>query len=74
MLVTEVRITAETETAALDSPESSLAPKEEFIKLFTRYQRRVFLFILSQVPNPVDAEEIHQETNVIIWRLSLIHI
>jgi len=45
-----------------------LAPKEEFIKLFTRYQRRVFLFILSQVPNPVDAEEIHQETNVIIWR------
>ena len=68
MFVTEVRITAETETAASDSPESSLAPKEEFIKLFTRYQRRVFLFILSQVPNPVDAEEIHQETNVIIWR------
>tara|TARA_Y100001960_G_scaffold316146_1_gene382669 strand:+ start:3200 stop:3787 length:588 start_codon:yes stop_codon:yes gene_type:complete len=68
VFVTEVRITAETETAASDSPESSLAPKEEFIKLFTRYQRRVFLFILSQVPNPVDAEEIHQETNVIIWR------
>ncbi len=41
---------------------------EEFIKLFTKHQRQVFLFILSQVPNPVDAEEIHQETNVIIWR------
>ena len=42
-------------------------PREEFIKLFTRYQRRVFLFILSQVPNPVEAEEIHQEANVVIW-------
>ena len=59
--MTEVRINTETES-------SVSAPREEFIKLFTRYQRRVFLFILSQVPSPVDAEEIHQETNVIIWR------
>jgi len=61
VLVTEVRINTETESTVS-------APREEFIKLFTRYQRRVFLFILSQVPSPVDAEEIHQETNVIIWR------
>ena len=57
-----------TETEGTEAAVSALDPREEFIKLFTKYQRRVFLFILSQVPNPVDAEEIHQETNVIIWR------
>jgi len=68
--VTEVRFTTETADDAAGSggmvPDSG--PREEFIKLFTRYQRRVFLFILSQVPSPMDAEEIHQEANVIIWR------
>ena len=68
--MTEVRFTTETAADAAGSggtvPDSG--PREEFIKLFTRYQRRVFLFILSQVPSPMDAEEIHQEANVIIWR------
>ena len=68
--MTEVRFTTETADDAAGSggtvPDSG--PREEFIKLFTRYQRRVFLFILSQVPSPMDAEEIHQEANVIIWR------
>lgn len=40
----------------------------EFIQLFTQHQRRLYLFILAQVPNPVDAEEILQETNLVIWR------
>jgi len=66
--VNEVRITTESSADGSESGTTLVAPREEFIKLFTRYQRRVFLFILSQVPNPVDAEEIHQETNVIIWR------
>jgi len=66
--VNEVRITTEASADGSESGTTMAAPREEFIKLFTRYQRRVFLFILSQVPNPVDAEEIHQETNVIIWR------
>ena len=51
-----------------DAAMSSEAPRDEFIKLFTKFQRRVFLFILSQIPNPLEAEEIHQEANVIIWR------
>lgn len=42
-------------------------PSEEFVGLFTRAQRRLYLFILSQVPRPDDAEEILQNTNVIIW-------
>ena len=64
--MSEFRISTEVDEAEAAMPAAG--PREEFIKLFTKYQRRVFLFILSQVPNPVDAEEIHQEANVIIWR------
>tara|TARA_B100000470_G_C19761514_1_gene378601 strand:+ start:690 stop:1265 length:576 start_codon:yes stop_codon:yes gene_type:complete len=64
--VSEFRVSTEVDEAEATMPAAG--PREEFIKLFTKYQRRVFLFILSQVPNPVDAEEIHQEANVIIWR------
>ena len=63
--MSEFRVSTEVDEAEATMPAG---PREEFIKLFTKYQRRVFLFILSQVPNPVDAEEIHQEANVIIWR------
>ena len=33
-------------------------------------QRKLYLFILAQVPRPSDAEEILQETNLVIWRKS----
>ena len=57
------------------SPASSdesraTAPGTEFVQLFTHYQRRLFLYILSHVSNPIDAEEILQEANVVIWRKS----
>lgn len=42
-------------------------PSEEFVQLFSRNQRRIFLHILGQVGNAADAEEIQQETNVVIW-------
>ena len=45
-------------------------PSGEFVPLFTKAQRRLYLFILAQVPNPVEAEEILQETNLVIWRKS----
>ncbi len=47
-------------------PEHS--PSSEFVQLFTHHQRRLFLYILSQIANPVEAEEVLQETNVVIWR------
>jgi len=52
------------------SPDAAPAlrpPSEEFVQLFTRTQRRLYLFILSQVASTQDAEEILQETNLIIW-------
>jgi RNA polymerase sigma-70 factor (ECF subfamily) len=55
-----------------EQPERSAVPAErpgdEFVQLFTRHQRRLFLYILAQVANPVDAEEILQETNLVIWK------
>lgn len=44
-----------------------VAPSAEFVQLFTRAQRPVFLYILSLLPRPVEAEEILQETNMVIW-------
>lgn len=50
-----------------DSSAPFAPPGEEFVCLFTRVQRRLYLYILSQVPRPNDAEEILQNTNVVIW-------
>ena len=41
---------------------------ELFVELVTRYQQRVYLFILSLLPNRADAEEVLQETNLVLWR------
>lgn len=55
--------------SGIDQPSMTgpTAPSTEFVQLFTRNQRRLFLHILAQVPHPVDAEEIMQETNLIAW-------
>lgn len=42
--------------------------RENFNRLQQASQRRIFAFILTLVPNRTDAEEILQETNLIIWR------
>ena len=58
----------------MDSPDDRTTatpvlgtPSAEFVQLFTRHQRRLFLYILSQIHNPAEAEEIQQEANVVIW-------
>ncbi|MFQ5732983.1 MAG: sigma-70 family RNA polymerase sigma factor [Planctomycetaceae bacterium] len=48
--------------------EDARSPDGEFVQCFTRYQRRLYLYILAQVPNPHEAEEILQETNLVVWR------
>ncbi len=47
---------------------STAAPDAEFVQLFTRSQRPLYLHILTLVPHPADAEEILQETNLVVWR------
>ena len=40
---------------------------QEFVRLLTQSQRRVYAFVLAMVPNWADADEILQETNVRLW-------
>jgi len=53
--------------ASSPDTEAPAVPSEEFVQLFSRNQRKIYLHILKQVGNPSDAEEILQETNVVIW-------
>ncbi|MFH1924611.1 MAG: sigma-70 family RNA polymerase sigma factor, partial [Planctomycetota bacterium] len=41
---------------------------ERFVQLLATCQRRVFLYALRLVHNATDAEEILQETNLVLWR------
>ncbi|MCC7420758.1 MAG: sigma-70 family RNA polymerase sigma factor [Planctomycetaceae bacterium] len=51
-----------------ETPTRAIVPDPQFVQEFTRSQRQIYLYILSQVPSPVDADEILQETNLVIWR------
>jgi RNA polymerase sigma-70 factor, ECF subfamily len=44
------------------------AKVEAFTQLLATCQRRVFLYALGLVHNPTDAEEILQQTNLVLWR------
>jgi RNA polymerase sigma-70 factor, ECF subfamily len=41
---------------------------EEFVRLFSEHQRELLKFIFLLVPSRTDAEDILQETSVILWR------
>jgi RNA polymerase sigma-70 factor (ECF subfamily) len=41
---------------------------DRFVQLLATCQRPVFLYALSLVHSPADAEEILQETNLVLWR------
>lgn len=45
----------------------SAGPGEDFVRLFTQSQRALYLFILPLVSCAADADEVLQETNVVIW-------
>jgi len=52
-----------------DARDRSQCPKvERFAQLLATCQRRVFLYALGLVHNAADAEEILQETNLVLWR------
>ncbi len=55
-------------TASVDSSSVDSDRVEAFVALIAQHQRRLHLFILSLVPNPSDAEDILQETNLVLWR------
>lgn len=50
-----------------EHPPVPSGPGEDFVRLFTQSQRALYLFILPMVSSSADAEEVLQETNVVIW-------
>jgi RNA polymerase sigma-70 factor, ECF subfamily len=40
----------------------------EFLRLLTQHQRRIFLYVMTLVPRVPDAEEIVQETTLVLWK------
>jgi len=51
-----------------DEDRSAGSRAERFVRLLATCQRRVFLYALGLVHNAADAEEILQETNLVLWR------
>ncbi len=49
-------------------PPSDAARVEQFLRLFSMHRQRLFQYILALLPNLHDAEDVLQETNVILWR------
>jgi RNA polymerase sigma-70 factor, ECF subfamily len=43
---------------------------EAFVELLTLHQRKLYGFIYTLVPNPPDAEDLLQQTNLILWQKS----
>ena len=43
-------------------------PAEGLVSLIAQAQRRLYAFILTLVRRPADAEDVLQETNVVLWR------
>lgn len=41
---------------------------EEFVVLMTRHQRRIWWFINSMLPAASDADDVLQETSLVLWR------
>ncbi len=49
-------------------PFDSSARVDEFMQLYTRHQRRLYVYLLSLVHNVADAEELLQESSYILWK------
>jgi RNA polymerase sigma-70 factor (ECF subfamily) len=48
--------------------QSFTPPAADFIANITRAQRTLHAFILSMVRKPADAEDVLQETNLVLWK------
>ncbi len=52
-------------------PEGSQTERaEQFVRLLTEHQRALYVHILSLLFDPTDADEVLQETNLVLWRKS----
>ncbi|MEZ6123586.1 MAG: sigma-70 family RNA polymerase sigma factor [Planctomycetaceae bacterium] len=61
-------MTHENPKSQISSGKGTGDPDEQFIREFTQVQRPLFLYLLPLTGNAVDAEEVLQETNLVIWK------
>ncbi len=40
----------------------------QFVSLFARHSRRIYAYILTLVPNAADADEVYQDTSMVLWQ------
>lgn len=50
-----------------DSRQAGEPDREEFARLFARHARQIYAFIMTLVFSHHDAEEVFQNTNVVLW-------
>jgi RNA polymerase sigma-70 factor, ECF subfamily len=48
--------------------DSAKTDPEQFLRLFMESERRIYAFIVSVLPNLTDADDILQETSLILWK------
>jgi len=48
--------------------DSSTSRMDEFVRLFSQNQRKLYLFIASLLPDGRDVEDVFQETSLVLWR------
>jgi RNA polymerase sigma-70 factor, ECF subfamily len=51
----------------LESDRGSRSREKEFVRLFQQYDRKLYGYILSLVPNMAAADEVSQETSMRLW-------
>lgn len=51
-----------------DDNQAAETESEEHVRLIAQAQRRIYAFIFSLVGHSTDADDILQETNVVLWR------
>lgn len=49
-------------------PSGPLDPQENLVTLITRHQAALHAYILSLLPNRAKADDVLQETNLVLWR------
>jgi RNA polymerase sigma-70 factor, ECF subfamily len=53
----------------MDACEPNCDPRrEEFVRLFQQHERGLYGYILALVPNVVAADEVSQDTNLLLWK------
>src|SRR5262245_27178829 len=52
----------------LKSGDSSPRDSGRFVQLFAQHQRGIHAYICTLVPNRVDADDVMQETSLVLWR------